>query len=406
MAEINATGYVSKTQNEYFNEERQLYLNIDLDWNVDASTPDGLKIASDAEIYGNLDELAQQAYDSKDPSKATGVELNTIASLTGTTRGLGTPSNVTLTLFGVAGSQVFAGDLVDSGENTPQWLIDTDVVIDVSGQIAATATCAVNGATQANPLSITRIVTTRGGWQSVTNPNVPTLGTAPESDTDLRIKRAAAVARPGNNQVDNTIGEIFAVDGVRRVAAYENDTNSAAVDPIDNPHGLPAHSMSYIVDGGDDYDVALAIYVKKNPGVLLNQAGTPVSVTVTSPKYPENTKLIRYSRPNPIDMVMVIDIKDDGTLPSNVDQLIKDAIIEYTNGELLPADVGFNIQGFKIGEDVPLSRMNTPINNVIGPYGNSYIDALDINGQTNGVVTIAFNELSRFSESNITVNII
>lgn len=405
MATIDETGYVSKTQNEYFDEERQLYLDIDPNWNLDPSTPDGLKLASDAEIYGNLDELAQQAYNSKDPSKAEGLDLRIISALTGTFPDEGTPSNVGLTLFGVAGTQVFAGDLVDSGEGTPQWSIDNDVVIGVSGQIAATATCTVNGATQADPNTITRIVTTRGGWQTVTNNTVPTLGTNEQNDTQLRIERAAAVSRPGNNQVDNTIGEIFAVDGVRRVAAYENDTNSAAVDPIDNPYGLPAHSMSYVVDGGSDDDVALAIYVKKNPGVLLHQVGTPVTVTVTSPKYPNNTKVIRFSRPIAVDMVMVIDIVDDGTLPGNADQLIKDAIIEYTNGELLPADVGFNIQGFDIGENVPLSRMNTPINNVIGSYGNSYIDALDINGQTAGAVTIDFNKLARFSDANITVNI-
>jgi uncharacterized phage protein gp47/JayE len=404
VATIDETGYVAKTQNEYFDEERQLYLNIDPNWNLDPSTPDGLKLASDSEIYGNLDELAQQAYNSKDPSKAGGLELDIVSSLTGTFRNEGTPSNVGLTLFGVAGTQVFAGDLVDSGENTPRWTIDSDVVIGVSGQIAVTATCTVNGATQADPNTITRIVTTRGGWQTVTNNSVPALGTNKQNDTQLRIERAAAVARPGNNQVDNTVGEIFAVEGVRRVAAYENDTGSAAVGP-DNPYGLPANSMSYVVDGGSDDDVALAIYVKKNPGVFLNQAGTPVEVTVTSPKYPTNTKVIRFSRPIAVDMVIVIDIVDDGTLPGNVDQLIKDAIIEYTNGELLPADVGFNIQGFNIGENVPLSRINTPINNVIGSYGNSYINGLDINGQTTGAVTINFNKLARFSDANITVNV-
>jgi len=404
VATIDETGYVAKTQNEYFDEERQLYLNIDPNWNLDPSTPDGLKLASDSEIYGNLDELAQQAYNSKDPSKAEGLELDIVSSLTGTTRSPGTPSNVGLTLFGVASTQIFAGDIVDSGDGTPQWTIDSDVVIDGTGQIAATATCTTNGATQADPNTITRIVTTRGGWQTVTNPTVPTLGTDEQNDTQLRIERAAAVARPGNNQVDNTVGEIFAVEGVRRVAAYENDTGSAAVGP-DNPYGLPANSMSYVVDGGSDEDVALAIYVKKNPGVFLNQAGTPVEVTVTSPKYPTNTKVIRFSRPIAVDMVIVIDIVDDGTLPGNVDQLIKDAIIEYTNGELLPADVGFNIQGFNIGENVPLSRINTPINNVIGSYGNSYINGLDINGQTTGAVTIDFNQLARFSDVNITVNV-
>ena len=81
-----------KTQNEYFNEETELYKNIDPNWNLDPSTPDGLKLASDAEIYGNLDELGQQSYDSKDPNKAKNLELDIVSSITGTVRSLGTPS--------------------------------------------------------------------------------------------------------------------------------------------------------------------------------------------------------------------------------------------------------------------------------------------------------------------------
>ena len=303
------------------------------------------------------------------------------------------------------GTQIFKGDLVDSGNNTPQWAIDNDVVIGQSGTIATTATCTENGAIQASIGDINRIVKARGGWQAVTNPSVPTLGTNRQSDTSLRIERAASVARPGSNQGVNTIGEIFSVTGVRRVAEYENPTGSSDVSD-ENPYGLPPNSETYIVDGGDDYDVAYAIYIKKNQGCALNQEGVPVSVTVTDKVYHRNTKLIKYGRPTPVDMVMVIELKNDGSLPSDVEQQVKAAIIEYTNGELLPVDVGFNIQGFYIGEDVPISRMNTPINQVIGSYGNSYINSLTINTLTSGVVTIEFDELARFSESNITVTIV
>jgi hypothetical protein len=405
MAEITDKGFITKTQNEYFDDEIALYQDIDPNWSLDASTPDRLKAAHDAEIFGNMDELAQRSYDSKDPNKAENVELDDIGALTGSSRSLGTPSSVVLTLTGVSGSTIFTGDIVDSGNDTPQWSIDNDVTIGVGGTVAVNATCTVNGVTQADVASITRIVTTRGGWQAVSNPTVATPGTAVQTDESFRVERAASVSRPGNNQVDNTIGELFAVDGVRRVAAYENDTNSAAVDPIDNPYGLPAHSMSYVVDGGLDDDCAYAIYIKKNPGVLLNQAGTPVGVLVTSQKYPTQTKFIRFSRPIYVDQIMDITIVDDGTLPGNVDELITQAILDYTAGTLLPSDVGFNIQGFNIGEDVPINRMATPINNVIGSYGNSYIDTIDINGQTSGAVTIEFNELSRFTEPNISVTI-
>lgn len=403
MAEITTEGFIAKTQNEYFEEEVALYENIDPDWNLDPSSPDGLKSAHDAEVFGNLDEIAQRAYDSKDPNKAEDVELDDICALTGSSRDLGSPSTVLLTLTGVEGTIIYADDIVDSGNDTHQWAIDSNTTIPVGGSITTNATCTVNGATQADVGTITRIVTTRGGWQSVTNNTVATAGTDVQNDVSLRVERAASVARPGNNQIDNMIGEIYAVDGVRRVNIYENDTNSAAVDPVDNPYGLPSHSISPIVDGGVDYDVAYAIYVKKNPGVLLHQPGTPVDVTVTSQKYPTQTKLIRFSRPIYVDMMIEVTIVDDGSLPANIDDLITQAILDYVSGELLPADVGFNIKGFDIGQNVPISRISTPINNAIGSYGNSYIDSVDINGQTSGSVTINFNQLSRFAEGNITV---
>lgn len=404
MAEVTAQGYKLKTQNEYFADERDRYLAIDSSWNLDPSTPDGLKLASDAEIWGALDETIQQAYNSKDPNKATRVDLDTICALTGTVRNSGTPSNVTLTLTGVPGTVITAGKTVESVANGSKWTIDQTMTLDVSGSATVGATCTVVGPTEAGAATITRISDTVGGWTAVTNAAPATPGTEVEVDSSLRIKRATAVGRPGNNQIDSTLGELYAVSGVRRVKAYENDTNSASVS-ADNPYGLPAHSMSYIIDGGADADVAMAIYIKKNPGVLLNQAATPVSVVVTSPKYPSNQKNIRFSRPLYVDMNIVVTIKNDGGLPATVSDEIKQAIIDFAAGDLIEAEWGFKVQGFDIGESVPYFTISTPINKVIGAYGNSYIQSLTLNGsQAN--VTINYNQLSRWTTANITVNIV
>ena len=112
MAEITFNGYVIKNQNAWFAEERQMYLDIDPNWNLDPSTPDGLKLASDAEIFANLDELGQRAYNSKDPNKAKDLELDILCAITGTTRNQGTPSTVELTLTGVNGTIITAGQIV------------------------------------------------------------------------------------------------------------------------------------------------------------------------------------------------------------------------------------------------------------------------------------------------------
>lgn len=398
MATITNEGFVGKTQNEYFNDQRVLYLSIDPNWNLDPSTPDGLKMAADAETFGNLDEAAQRAYNSKDPNKTRDLDLDIVSSITGTFRSDGSSSQVELTLSGVSGTIVLSGKRVESIVDGTQWVIDDNVTIGIGGTVLANATAIIDGDTQADPETITKIVDSVGGWQGVTNAGVATPGTNEETDSALRIRRFLSVARPGDNQVDSMYAEVAAVDDVRRLKIYEND------DDVPDANGIPGHSLAVVVDGGTDADVALAIYLKKNPGVKLFSVGVPVTENVTSPKYPTNKKDIKFGRPTAIDITVVVDITDDGTLPATVVDDVTEAILNYAQGELLPSEVGFNLTGWDIGEDVYVSRLYTPINNVIGAYGNSYVTNLITNGDT-AVVTIGFDELSRWTQANITVNV-
>lgn len=400
MAELTTTGYVLKTQNEWFADEQARYLDIDPQWNLDPSTPDGLKLSSDAEIWANLDEVAQRAYNSKDPNKATGVDLNVISALTGTIRSQGTPSNVELTLGGVAGTLVLAGKIVKSSIDDSQWSTDTNATIGVGGTVTVNATALLNGATQADIGTINKISTTVGGWQTVTNLTVATPGTNVQNNSSLRLERAKSVSRPGNAQVDNMLGEVFSVEGVRRAVILENDTDT------DNfyGNGLPKNSIAPIIDGGVDADVALAIFRKKNPGCKLFASGTPVTVVDVYDLYQSNKKDITFSRPVYIDAIVTVTIQSDGTLPNDADEQIKQAIVDYSAGELVAAECGFNVLGFDIGEDVPVSRIGTPVNQVIGKYGNSYLTGLTVNTLLFGdILPIAINELSRWTIANITV---
>lgn len=401
MASLTPTGYSLQTQNEWFAQERQFYLDIDPLWNLDPSTPDGLKMAHDAEIFYALDETLQQAYNSKDPNKARGIDLDIVCSLTGTTRSLGSKSSVLLQMTAIPGTLIPAGTTFKSRVTGSRWTTDQDVTVAASGLVTAGATCTVTGPSQAPADTITEIVDVVGGLSAVTNPAPATPGADAQRDEQLRVTRATAVGRPGNNQIDSMIGELFSVDGARRVKVYENDTDSAAVS-AENPYGLPPHSIAPVVDGGAEADVAMAIYLKKNPGTTLFQAGTPFQVLVTSPKYPTNQKLIKASRPIYVDMVLVIHVANDGTLPPDADQRIKDAVMEFAAGDLIPADVGFKISGFDIGETVPYSTLFTPINQVIGAYGNSYVTLLQLNGAQANVV-IDYNQMSRWTYDNITV---
>lgn len=400
MAEVTTTGYKLKTQNEWFDEEKQLYIDIDPLWNLDPSTPDGLKIAHDAEVFSALDETLQRAYNSKDPNKASGIDLDVIAALTGTKRSPGTASTITnFLLQGVPGTVVPAGTRFESRTTGTRWTLNQTWTLDTTGITYVDVTCTTTGPVEADSNTITKIIDTVPGLTNVNNPAPATPGTDTESDTSLRVKRATAVGRPGNNQLDSMLGELYAVSGVRRLKIYENDTNTTDV------NGLPPHSIAPIVDGGSDTDIALGIYLKKNPGVMLYQAADPVSIDVTSPTYPDMVKTIRFSRPYYVDMTVNITIKNDGSLPSNTPDLIREAFLEFAAGGLIPAEYGFKVDGFDIGESVPYSTLFTPVNKVIGQYGNSYVQSMTVNGGTSNVA-IAFNQLSRWTSSNITVNLV
>jgi len=405
MAQLTPQGYKLTTQNEWFNNQRDLYLEIDPSWNLDPSTPDGLKIAHDAEVFSALDETLMQAYNSKDPNKARGIDLDVLSAITFTSRSQGTPSDVELLFSGNPGATVLSGAIVESATTGSRWTVSQTYTLDVSGAATVPAKATVIGLTQADTGTLTKIITTMSGVTGVTNPAPATPGTTVETDSALRLKRRAAVARAGKNQIGSALGEIYAVEGVRRARIYENTTDSATVDPIFNPHGLPEHSMGIIVDGGEDYDIAYAVYSKKNPGCFLADTGDDTVVIVTDEDYPTNIQPIRINRPTYVDMVIVIELTDTlNELPEDIESLISEAFLEFANGSMTSPSCGFRDRGFDIGESVPYSSLYTPINHVIEPYGNAFVSALTVNGATTNQA-IAYNELSRWTESNITVTI-
>lgn len=406
MGELTKKGYKIKTQNSYFEDETNLYKAIDPLWNLDPSSPDGLKAAHDAEVFSALDELIKQAYDARDPNKASGHDLDVLGKLTGARRSLGTPSTVKLKVTGVAGTIIPEGSTVETDDKI-SFVTDEAVTIGLDGTAEVNASCTVNGAIEVDANKLTTISQTIGGWQTVTNPLPAVVGTDRDSDAIFRIKRAQSVGQAGMNQKESIFGELYSTKGVRKVAIYENKTNSSSVDPVQNPHGLPPHSLAIVVDGGEDQDVAESIYRKNCPGVNLHAVGTKVEKTIYSKIFPASYDVIIFSRPEYVDITLAITIKDPNEeLPPDdeIQEVIRQAYMEYSQGSLLPDGIGFMTTGFAIGDDVPFSRLFTPVNKVLGAYPNAFVQELTANGDT-ALIDIEFNQLARFQSSKITVTV-
>jgi uncharacterized phage protein gp47/JayE len=108
--------------------------------------------------------------------------------------------------------------------------------------------------------TINQIATPARGWQSVTNPADAAEGAPVEKDPVLRQRQTVSTALPSLTVLDGIIGAVANVPGVTRYVAYENDTSAA------DANGIPSHSISLVVEGGDATAIANAIAAKKTPG--------------------------------------------------------------------------------------------------------------------------------------------
>lgn len=106
--------------------------------------------------------------------------------------------------------------------------------------------------------------------------------------------------------------------GVDFVSVLQNDTGST------DANGIPAHSICAIVEGGEDEDVANAIFATKSPGI--GTYGTS-SETIVDDQGLSNT--VYFTRPTPVTVTVNISLTAlSGYDADRVDSIIQTAISE------------------------------------------------------------------------------
>lgn len=404
MADITNQGIQGVSLEEYLAEIRQAHLDIDPQWNLDPDTPDGQQTGIYAEMFANLDEAVVEAYNSKDPDKAAGEALTSIGKIHGIQRMDATFSIAPISVTGTTGSRFPAGSLVRNRITKELWTVMSTVLIGMGGTGTGFVQSQTSGPINANAGELTEIVNPASGITSVTNLNAATIGRDQESDTDFRVRRFASVGLDSNNQIDSLYSAVGNVTGVTDLKVYENDTNAT------DANGIPARNLAVVVNGGSDMDVAGAIYGKKTPGVgLFSGTGSnAVTVNYVSPTT-GNAKAIKFQRALALNIFIRVAIKQIGSLPEDLQSEIGQAIVEDAQKKLLNGQVslGFNQGGYDIGEVVPVGRLYTPVNKVLGQYGDSYVTGITIGTSAGSLAATpiqpAYNQLATFNPANVTV---
>ncbi len=296
--------------------------------------------------------------------------LTSNVKINGIARKAATNSTVDLLLAGTAGTTITNGSVKDS--NNVIWNLPVTVSIGVDGTLTVTATCANSGAVAALAGTITTINTPTRGWTSVTNPTAATVGEPAENDTQLRLRQGQSVALPSITPFEAVDGAIANVAGVTRHKLYENDKGTT------DSNGLPPHSISAIVDGGDATEIAQAIRGNKGQGT------TPYGKTiVTVPDKYGNPHDVGFSRSTDVPIYGHITLKAFTGYTSQIGTQIQQAVADYING-------------LTIGDSVLLSRIYSPANLGVVSGGNArFYDITELLiGKSSGSVAAANVDIS------------
>ncbi|EMA9611986.1 baseplate J/gp47 family protein [Salmonella enterica] len=353
---------------------------------LEPDSKDGQMVALVALAVHDANNTAIAVYNCFSPATGYGAALTSNVKINGIARKGATNSTVDLLLTGTAGTTITNGTMKDT--NNVIWRLPASVVIGVDGAVTVTAICSNSGAVAALAGTITTINTPTRGWTSVTNPAAATVGAPAETDAELRIRQGQSVAIPSITPFEGVDGAIANIAGVTRHKLYENDTGKT------DGNGLPPHSISAIVDGGDVTEIARTIRGNKGQGVR-----TWGKTSVTVPDRYGNPHIISFSRPTDVPVYGKITLKVFAGYTSQIGVQIQQAVADYINSLM-------------IGDPVLLSRIYSPANLGVVSGGNArYYDIQELligkSPETVAAanINIAYDESASCKPENIIITV-
>lgn len=212
------------------------------------------------------------------------------------------------------------------------------------------------------------------GWNRVSNLADGTIGNDRESDEALRIRREQSILITATHTLQAIKSKVRQLDNVADVFAMENNKETTDL------FGTPRQFIWVIVEGGEDLEIATAIYNTVAGGI-----GTRGNQNITVQDEDGQEYIINFDRPTYIDVDIEIEYVRLENFPNNGEDLIKDALVARGNQYL-------------INEDLIYSRLYTPINSVAGVQ----VDSLTVNSAMSNIVTLP-NEKIRILRENITL---
>lgn len=230
--------------------------------------------------------------------------------------------------------------------------------------------CSVTGPYDLQPGELTEIVTPESGWLDVYNLAAGITGRNVETDEELRLRRAASfgLGLATETAIKNALYN--RVPGIVSASVVSNRTLETDL------AGRPPKCFECTVQGGEDQDIADAIWYAQPAGIL------PYGYTSVSVLDSEgNTQIVSFTRPiaQPIHATVSYHLYSEEAFPADGEALLRAAILDWASGE------------FTVGKDVFAGRFYGTIYSTVQGIGlvtvqvsldgTNWSDYLDIDGR-------------------------
>lgn len=344
-------------------------------------------------------------------NKAYGFVLDDIGSIFQIQRKAATYTTVQITMSGVADTVIPIGTQLrsDAGD---LFINDYEYIIGSNGSTTGAFRAVESGVVLVEVGTITTIVSSVTGLESVINNAPATSGDEQESDQEFRNRIKESLNINSMSVLSAISSAVANISGVKQVKAYENTSSTDSV--LNDIFKIPGHSIGIFVDYDETdpitepvaYSIAGAIYNKKTLG-----AGFVGAETAEADEYiktidylddnDNSSHTIIFAKPINHDVACTVTVKRQNYSGEDLEADIKNAIAEFlagNNPEVARVEIGGTLSPFEIAAAISSSIPDIFVSSVlIGDVGDT---------QGTSVIVLGEAEKLVIDPEDITVNIV
>lgn len=363
------------------------------------SSPQGQIAQSDTEIIAQVYDKLLCLFNQMNPDFSTGRMQDGIGRIYFMDRISARGTVVTATCIGKVGTLIPAGSTASDDAGYIYQSVD-DATIPASGSVDVQFVNMTTGPIPCASGELNQIYRAVPGWDAVSNTSPGVVGVDVESRIAFETRRRQSVARNSRNQDGAMLAALLETDGVLDAYVWSNRTGETVTVGTTNFPVLP-HSVYACVYGGEDADVAEAIFRTYNPGANLN--GTTHYTVYDNVNYlpPYPSYDMQWLKASPTRVYFTVQIDSSLNPPSDITQQVKNMIISVFNGEY------DGIVKARIGSTINAGKYYAPVISISPETVGILLLQVSLNGSTYlPAVTMGIDQVPTIQASDITVTLV